>query len=453
MATTILDIYNRISQELRGISSGLVQVSKLTNTPFLSKLSGTTNTSVKNILIYVQKDQANSIDQIEWIKKAKYCFPETCVTACIVRKIKGTIPSLRELKDHKKYSQPVGQGRLTDNEFYNIIQHNVNVDVVHFIDHHLDIDNVLYDFVMLTKNDMTQIFNHYKNYVYNYNDLKDSPWKMDPTGSSLQPLFPNYAKKNFDYPRIQKILHNSKNDINFLTHTTPNILTYTTNTDLNGNQIILDAEGNKINTDLIDRPLYSTISIPQIIESIGKILVDVDKLNKEFSKRRDGRNNDFPEALESLTVLVYAIASQYAEISAMANNDSDAIYWIFAEAGILFAALSSNTASFVESKKGKATIQTIEDLYKVIGPILDRIVESISTIKQSLEANQLTSYLPTYYEDRFPSINRDRWAIWCDSVFIVPKYTPVRKDIVLFETMSFTGKVGYIAEKYIDSIN
>lgn len=137
----------------------------------------------------------------------------------------------------------------------------------------------------------------------------------------------------------------------------------------------------------------------------------------------------------------------------MAQNDPTSAYWIIAEAGILFAALSNNTATFANSDEGKATAKTIEELYKVIGPILDEIVASVGTIKQSLEANKLTSYLPAYYDDRFPSISRDRWAIWCDSVFIVPKYTPVRKDIVMFETMSFTGKVGYIAEKYVDSLN
>ena len=515
MSLGFLDLYDKINAQLKTISSGLIQVSKLTNTPFLAKLTGSTNTTTKNVIIYVYKNQANSIDQIEWIKTAKTSFPNTCLVVCIIRKINGTIPALLELKDHRKYSHARGKKHLSDNEFYKLIQQNSNVDAVRVVSHHLDIESILYDYVMLTKNDMTQIFNHYKNYVYNYNDHNNKPSFIDPTISVMTPLFPNFNKKNAEYPIIKKITNNSKNDINFLIHTTPNVLTYTGFSDILGNQIILDAEGNSIKTDVIGKPLYSKSDIVKITETLKKMFATILKIKSIFTGVENTENKitiytfmvlvmqmigDFnalyppvvdgqqpqqpimvppqffpmtpeqasdPMTTQQIFIPIYDIETGKYMIDTKTGKamfgfpfkDPQTQQWFISpyiysspnanptwynQTWSLLSLIFQTSADFMNKYNGE---QRFMELFIVITPIIEDIIQELTDMKTALRSSQLSEYLPIYYNNHFPSINRDRWAIWCDSIFIVPKYTPVRKNISLFDTLTFTDKIGYIVEK------
>ena len=116
---------------------------------------------------------------------------------------------------------------------------------------------------------------------------------------------------------------------------------------------------------------------------------------------------------------------------------------------LLIQTLGTTLKQLYDNNKIQLVLNNILKIYATVSIIIKDILQAIENIKQSLNVNQLSEYLPIYHNNHFPSINRDRWAIWCNSIFIVPKYTPVRKNISLFETLSIKDKIERVVETII----
>jgi len=148
--------------------------------PILSKLSHSPLVPTK-VLIFVDKKQHESVEQMEWIKKAKRSFPSVNLSVAFIKDKQKSpiIPPLKSLTSEKKkkHHKRHHKAKISDNKFFKMLHKTKEIDNVFMINHHFDLSFIThfldgdYDYCMLTSENVETIFKYYQPY-FNIKDTK-----------------------------------------------------------------------------------------------------------------------------------------------------------------------------------------------------------------------------------------------------------------------------------------